>query len=170
MLDSFSFWAFCVIMLRLRMFLRKRECRLMWLCSDFLKVPGSTVLSIKRRTVGLLKEAWHCDICPGEIVQAFGGWRYLSEFLETLNKLLLLFLLISCLLRPNFLSFASPDHEGPLVAQLKDSFLRESLSGHFVSVLFFLLSIFFCQIPSLVNSMSCVFLIIVQDSYSFFTS
>lgn len=55
------------------------------------------------------------------------------------------------------LSLASSDLEVLLVAQLKDSVLRESLSAHFVSVLFFLLSVRSYQSPSVVNSMSCVF-------------
>lgn len=39
------------------------------------------------------------------------------------------------------LSLASSDLEVLLVAQLKDRVLSESLSAHFVSVLFFLLSV-----------------------------
>lgn len=52
----------------------------------------------------------------------------------------------------------------PYLLPSSKSFLSESLSGHFVSVLFFLFSVPSYQIPSVVNSMSCVFLVIVQDS------
>lgn len=152
------------ILLKLRMSPRKRECRLIWLCSDYWKVSGCIVLSIR-------KEALHCDICPGEIVLVLaGGGGRLSERVKGLLKPVKSVLsvvtlsLISHLPRPNSsfpLHLLTPR---PYLLPSSKSFLSESLSGHFVSVLFFLFSVPSYQIPSVVNSMSCVFLVIVQDS------